>query len=284
MLVMNIGKITEYCIGIISSPRHPTAFFGFWKSNYNLPGKFRSDLMPDPNHPNFESKNRQLEAYLKRNLGTGSTYQERGNIQYLKMGHTALYTRIKGKVEEPVVGFFPIDTLYQDVRAFFGYKATSTWHNDNWMLQDKASASMEIQVNTNLGTKFHNFLQDTLAQRTNTPFRYQTRQRLPVKGAGDQGHSRNCVAAAMYNLDTFLENNKMALVPFKFRYWRRYLQNAVTNMFQTLNSRGYLQGKMHEAIMTGTLLLNPENRKALEAEFRLYKEREKREMMRARSR
>jgi hypothetical protein len=185
-----------------------------------------------------------------RSLGEGSSRLQRGHLVYQNMGHTALFVRINGMRQEPVVGFFPKEGRLgsltpQGFRAHGGDAVEGAWHNDGWMFNDNAALSYEIPASHQAVTTVHSLLQNKM-RFPDTKFRYQTRQ--------DPGNSetaaRNCVAAAMLLLEDIWAycvrgSDDIDAVA------RKELKRVTKQIKALLSGRGFLQGQMQQLVQTG---------------------------------
>lgn len=229
MIAANSGRPEECAIGIAVSGRHPGLF-----KQYNLSpgGHFVIPTAP---------------AY-RRELGHGRNVFQRGNMIYAGfMGHTALFTRMNGQRQEPVVGFFPKPGIQRDINAWRGRSVQGQWHEDNWMFNDAAALAWEIPVSLAMADAMRDMLRELL----NTPatiFNYQTGQD-PGEGAV---HSRNCVAAILVILEEF--SVRILMDPQANTLDGRAkteITRVVRQMKAELSGGGFKQGHMQRLVLAG---------------------------------
>lgn len=231
MIVLNSGRPNECTVGIAVSGKHP----GLLRS-YNI----TRDAFYEPNA--------KPTGNYARDLGQGKNILQRGNMIYAGfMGHTALFTRINGIRQEPVVGFFPKPGIARDIGAAMGRAVTGRWHLDNWMFNDQAALAYEIPVSFAMADALRDMLRNIL----NTPtsiFKYQIKQD-PEESVT---HSRNCVAAILVILEEFSVRILMNPVANTLDGGAKTEVTRIIRQMKTLLSRGgFKQGHMQQLVQTG---------------------------------
>lgn len=164
-------------------------------------------------------------------------------VGYTWNGHTALMTRIGGKVKH-VVGFNPKSGLYAGAMALFTRQFTTTgeWYDDSPMLDDPTAVSHEIKVSMNKATELDNFINNLIGRSDmgfigdgNKPFNYTFK---PGDMKSDDAMNSNCGHAALQVLDHFLSK------------WGK--MNEAQSLRNFLDQdKNVAQGKMMQAIGRG---------------------------------